>query len=88
MGIGGKAPPFEFLHHPQPAGREGPQRIVIVLQGDADLLEVVAALRPPGRLAGHLHGGQQQRDQHADDGDDDEELDEGESARVMSVSSD
>jgi len=28
--------------------------------------------------AAYLHGGQQQGDEHADDGDDDEEFDEGE----------
>jgi hypothetical protein len=36
------------------------------------LLEVVAALRPPGRFAGGLDGRQEQCHQQADDGDHDQ----------------
>ena len=43
---------------------------------------------PPRRLAGRLHGGQQQGDQHRDDRDDDQQFDQGESlpegSRMMS----
>ena len=39
------------------------------MDGQAELLEVVDALRPPGRLARRLHGGQQQGDQDRDDRD-------------------
>jgi hypothetical protein len=35
----------------------------------ADLFEMVRALDAPRRLAGRLHGRQQERDQDADDGD-------------------
>src|SRR5437867_1778529 len=49
-----------------------------VVDAQADLLEVVAALDPPGRLATLLYGGQQQRHEDADDGDHDEQLDQGE----------
>ena len=42
------------------AGREGLVGLVVVVQGQADLLQVVDALRPPGRLARRLDGGQQQ----------------------------
>jgi hypothetical protein len=42
---------------------------MIILQGQAELLEIADALGSPGRLAGRLHGRQQQRDQDADDGD-------------------
>src|SRR5262249_52840336 len=43
--------------------------VVVSVKGEADLLEVVGALDAVGRLADLLHGRQQQRDQHADDGD-------------------
>ena len=61
----------------QDAGRrEGPGDALVVVQRQADLLEVVRALDPAGRLAGRLDGGQQQGDQHGDDGDDDQQLDQ------------
>jgi hypothetical protein len=46
----------------------------MVVQGDADLLEVVAALHAASGLAGRLHRGQKEGDEDADDGDYDEEL--------------
>ena len=49
---------------------------MVVVQGDADLLQVVRALGAAGRLAGGLDGGQEQGDQHGDDGDDDQKLDQ------------
>src|SRR5262249_28772820 len=52
--------------------------VVIRLQGDADLLEVVGTLGAVGGLPHFLHGREQQADQHGDDGDDDEQLDQGE----------
>ena len=45
------------------------------VHGQSNLLEVVVALRAAGRLAGGLHGRQEQGDQDADDGDDDQQLD-------------
>ena len=48
----------------------------VVVDGQADLLHVVRALAAAGRLAGRLHGGQQKRDQHADNGDHDQQLNE------------
>ena len=39
----------------------------MVQETQADLFEIVPALRLPGRLAGRLHRRQQQRDQDADD---------------------
>src|SRR5258707_1329436 len=50
----------------------------VVLQGDADLLEVVGALQASGGGTHLLHGGQQQADQDTDDGNHYQELDEGE----------
>jgi hypothetical protein len=44
------------------------------------LLEVVAARHTCGGLADLLHGGLEQRDEDAEDGDDDEQLDERERA--------
>ena len=45
--------------------REGVVRGQVVVQGQADLLQVVRALGPPGGLAGRLDGGQEQADQDA-----------------------
>ena len=53
---------------------------MIVHDREAELLEVVDALAPPGRLARRLHGGEEQGDQDRDDGDDHEQFDQGESA--------
>ena len=55
---------------------EGPGDALVVVQPQADLLEVVGALDAARGLAGRLHGGQQQGDQHRDDGDDDQQLDQ------------
>ena len=60
-------------HH---AGREAAVGVVVVVQRQAELLEVVLALGPVGRLADLLDGGQEQADQDRDDRDDDEQLDE------------
>lgn len=64
---------------PHPAARPHRERavdVMIVVQGQADLLEVVDALHPTGRLAHGLDGRQQQGDQHGDDRDDDQQLDQ------------
>jgi hypothetical protein len=44
------------------------------MQRQPHLLQVVAALHPPRRLARRLHGRQQQRHQHPDDGDHHQQL--------------
>ena len=54
---------------------------MMVVQGQRQLLEPVAAGRPPGRLACRLHGRQQQPHERADDGDDNEQLHEREAFR-------
>ena len=41
----------------------------------AEIMEIVAASRPPSRFAGRLDCRQQQRDQDADDGDHDQQFD-------------
>ena len=56
---------------------------LVVGDGQPELLEVVGALGPAGRLARGLHGGQEQGDQHRDDRDDDQELDQRETASVV-----
>ena len=56
-------------------------RVVIVEQGDAELLEIVGALGAAGRVAGHLYGGQEERNEDADDGDNNQQLDEGKGGR-------
>ena len=48
----------------------------VVVKSEAELLEIVLALHAASRFARCLHGGQQQRNKHADDGNDDEQLDE------------
>ena len=53
-------------------GRQGIARLVVVVHRQPDLLEVVDALCAARRLPRRLHGGEQQRDQDRDDGDDDQ----------------
>ena len=48
------------------------------MQGHAELLEVIDALCAPCGFARGLNGGQQQRDEDADDADDHEQLDQSE----------
>jgi hypothetical protein len=50
------------------------------VQGQAELLEVVLALGAGGGLAHLLHGGQEQADQHREDGDHHQQLDQREAA--------
>ena len=59
-----------------PASRELLQRVVKIVDRQADVLEVVLALGAAGRFAGGLNRRQQQRDQDADDRDDDQQFDE------------
>jgi hypothetical protein len=42
------------------------------VQSERELLQVISAPHPPGRLAGRLNGGQEQSDQNPDDRNDDE----------------
>jgi hypothetical protein len=67
------------IRHPA-AGTQGEHVVgrVVVVQSQADLFEVVNALRSPGGFAGRLHGGQQQGDQDRNYRDDDEQFDQGE----------
>ena len=60
------------------AGREGLVSLVVAVQRQADLLQVVDALRPARRLTRRLNGGQEQTDQHGDDRDHHQQLDQGE----------
>jgi hypothetical protein len=66
-------------------GWEDIQRVQMAVHGQADLLEIVAALRPPGRFAGGLHGRQQQTNQDADDRDHDQQLDQRKTAGGVAV---
>ena len=49
---------------------------MVVVQGQADLLQVVDALGAAGGLARRLHGGQEQADQDGDDGDHHQQFDQ------------
>src|SRR5262249_17060048 len=65
------------------AGRELLVGAVVVVQGQADLLEVVLALEPGGGRSDLLDGGEQQRDQARYDRNHRQHLNEGEAgARV------
>ena len=67
------------------AGGKVLMHIVVVEKTEANLLEVVLTLAASGRLAGCLHSRQQQRDQDADDGDHDQQLDQCECSPVSLV---
>jgi hypothetical protein len=54
---------------------------------DRELLEIVDALGPPARFSSGLNRRQEQCDQDGDDRDDDQQLDQGESAERHKVSS-
>jgi hypothetical protein len=60
--------------------------VVVVVTGQGELLEVVLGLRPQGRLAHFLHGGQEQADEHGDDGDHHQQLDQREATPAGSSS--
>jgi hypothetical protein len=57
--------------------------VVVVVQGQADLLEIVRAARPPGGFPRLLNGGQQQRDQDRDNRDHHQQFNQGESPMTM-----
>ncbi len=59
-------------------GRESVVRVVIVLDGQPELLQVVRALHAAGGFASGLNRREKQTDQNADDRDNDQQLDEGE----------
>ena len=61
----------------EPRGEVSP-RVVVVMGREGQLLQVVGAAGAAGRLAGRLHGGQEQPDQDRDDGNHDQHLDQGE----------
>jgi hypothetical protein len=57
---------------------------MVVVQREADLLDVVGALRAPRRLPRRLDGGQQQGDQDNDDRDHHQQLDQRETGSLPS----
>ena len=63
-------------------GHESVVGVVKIVDGKTDLLQVVTTLHPPCGFACRLYGGKQQCDEHADDGDDDEQFDERETSRM------
>jgi len=56
--------------------RELTRNIVIVVEGDAKLLKVLAALHPAGRFARTLNGRHEEGNEDRDDSNDDEKLDQ------------
>ena len=67
------------------AGGQHLAGVGVVEAGERDLLQVVLALRATAGFASRLDCGEEQRDQHADDRDDDEEFDERESGGSVRV---
>ena len=59
--------------------REHPVGVMVIVQGDAQLLQIVSALGAASRFPGRLHSGQQQRDQDGDDRNHDQQLDQSKS---------
>ena len=57
----------------------------VVVEGEDELFEVVAALNGSCGGAGLLYCGEQERDEYGDDRDDDEKFDEGEGVSAASV---
>ena len=62
--------------------------LMVVVQPQADLLEVVDALRASRRFASGLHRWQQKRDQDSDDGDDHQEFDQSEASSRSPIHAD
>ena len=68
-------PPQAIARVPiRPADRESVGDVVVVVQRQTILLEMVLALRSPCRFTSLLNRRQQERDQHRDDGDDDQQF--------------
>src|SRR5262249_44828671 len=63
---------------PVPVGRHHLERAAVIMNGQTQLLDVVGALRTCRRLTHLLHGGHQKADQDGDNGDDHQQLDQGE----------
>jgi len=67
------------------ARRQPPLGALIDQRGQGELPQVRRAAHPPGRLAGPLHGRQEQADQGGDDRDHDQELDQGKPAAARAL---
>lgn len=50
--------------------RKGPRAVMVAMQGQTDLLQVALALHAYRCQTDALHGGNQQADEHCQDGDD------------------
>ncbi len=76
------------VSHPRgapPPGGKSPVRGFVIQHADGDLPEIVFALGESGRFARGLNRGEQQGDQHADDGDHHQQLNQREAAGVRYV---
>ena len=58
-------------------------RVVIVLDGETELLEVVGALHTTSRFTRRLDGGEKETDQNADDRDNDQQFNQGEALAIL-----
>ena len=69
MGVGCLAGAFCGSHLARRIQQDA-MRIVVIVQRESDLFQIVSALGTPRGFPSHLHGGQQQRDEQCDDGND------------------
>ena len=56
------------------------QAVFVTVQGEGHLLETVATTKPASRFSGLLNGWQQHSNKHANDGDDNQQFDQRETA--------
>lgn len=72
-----------------PRLRQEPLGIVVLINCQAELLEIVleivGAMRPPGRFARRLHRWEEQTYEHADDRNDNQQFDEGKRSAAIRI---
>ena len=60
--------------------------VVIVLKTEPELFQVVGALHTSSRLTRRLNGGKKQTNQNADDGNDNQKFNQGETLKLLGAS--
>ena len=69
----------------KPPGQNTPMALKIILMRQAELFQIIRALRLSGRLAGGLDRGQEESDQYTDDCYDNQQLDERKASLPLTV---
>jgi hypothetical protein len=80
-----QCPGVAILATTRPQIRKRPARVVVVVHGQAELLEVVAARHACCRLADFLDGRQEQANEDGDDGNHHQELNQREPGRANGI---